>query len=73
MSRQQPQSTLFDQLESRLLAWAMTAAGLGLGLIAASFLGKDTPVLLLWGAAILALGVVLGSTQRYLKRRSRER
>ena len=72
MSQQHPQTTLLYQMEPRLLAWAMTCAGLGLGLIVASFVGKDTPVLLAWGTGLLTLGVVVGTTQRYLKRRSRE-
>ena len=40
----------------RLLAWGMTSAGLGLGLIVAAFVGEDTPVLMLWGAGLLGVG-----------------
>jgi ABC-type uncharacterized transport system permease subunit len=40
----------------RLLAWGMTSAGLGLGLIVAAFIGENTPVMVLWGAVMLGIG-----------------
>ena len=51
----------------RLLAWGMTSAGLGLGLIVAAFVGENTPVMMLWGAALLGVGAVFTTTY-YLAR-----
>ena len=46
----------------RLLAWAMTSFGLGLGLIVAAFVGEDTPVMVLWGAGLLGVGAAFTAT-----------
>lgn len=54
----------------RLLAWGMTSAGLGLGLMVAAFVGENTPVMVLWGAALLGVGAALSVTS-YLVRSGR--
>ncbi len=53
----------------RLMAWGMTAAGLGLGLIAAAFVGEYTPILILWGAALLGAGAALGAASYLIRNR----
>ena len=53
----------------RLLAWGMTSAGLGLGLIGAAFVGENTPVMVLWGAALLGVGAVLSATYYLVRSR----
>ncbi len=56
-----------EMLGPRLLAWGMTAAGLGIGLIVAAFVGEYTPVLAVWGAILLIGGVTLAVASRYLR------
>ena len=56
-------------IEPHLLAWGMTSAGLGLGLIVAAFVGEDTPVMVLWGAALLGVGAVLSATYYLVRSR----
>lgn len=51
----------------RLLAWGVTAAGLGLGLLVAAFVGEDTPAMALWGAALLGVGAVFGAAHYLLR------
>ncbi len=53
----------------RLLAWGMTSAGLGLGLIVAAFVGEDTPVMVLWGTALLGVGAALSATSYLVRSR----
>ena len=53
----------------RLLAWGMTAAGFGLGLIVAAFVGEDTPAMALWGAALLGVGAALSAVYYLLRSR----
>ena len=53
----------------RLLAWAMTSAGLGLGLIVAAFVGEDTPEMVLWGAVLLGVGAALSATYYLVRSR----
>ncbi|MBI4282329.1 MAG: hypothetical protein HY672_02425 [Chloroflexi bacterium] len=53
----------------RLLAWGMTSAGLGLGLIVAAFVGKDTPAMALWGVALLGVGAVFAAAHYLLRSR----
>ena len=55
-----------DMLGPRLLAWGMTAAGLGIGLIVAAFVGEYTPVLAVWGAILLIGGATLAVASRCL-------
>mgnify|MGYP001592512833 CR=1 FL=1 len=57
-------------LAPRLLAWGMASAGLGIGLIVASFVGEDTPQLRLWGLVLSCVGAVLVAAYRFLGRRS---
>ncbi len=54
----------------RLLAWGMTSSGLGLGLIVAAFVGEDTPVMILWGAAMLGVGAAFIATYYLVRSRS---
>ena len=61
-----------DMLGPRMLAWGMTAAGLGIGLMVAAFVGEDTPNLLVWGAALLAGGAVLAVASRFLRSKQDE-
>ena len=60
---------MYSTLAPRLLTWGMTSAGLGLGLIVAAFVGKDTPIMILWGAGLLAVGGI--STIGYFLLRSK--
>ena len=53
----------------RLLAWGMTSSGLGLGLIVAAFVGEDTPVMILWGAALLGVGAAFTATYYLVRSR----
>jgi hypothetical protein len=53
----------------RLLAWGMTSAGLGVGLIVAAFVGENTPVMMLWGTALLGVGAAFGGTYYLLRSR----
>ena len=53
----------------RLLAWGMTAAGFGLGLIVAAFVGENTPAMALWGAALLGVGAVFAAAHYLLRSR----
>ena len=53
----------------RLLAWGMTSAGLGLGLIVAAFVGEYTPVMILWGAALLGVGAAFSATYYWVRSR----
>ena len=53
----------------RLMASGMTAAGLGIGLIVAAFVGEYTPVLILWGAALLGAGAALGVVSHLIRNR----
>ena len=53
----------------RLLAWGMTSSGLGLGLIVAAFVGEDTPVMVLWGAALLGVGAAFIATYYLVRSR----
>jgi ABC-type uncharacterized transport system permease subunit len=59
-----------DFIAPRLLAWGMTSAGLGLGLIVAAFVGRNTPVMVLWGAMLLGVGATISVTS-YLVRSKR--
>jgi peptidoglycan/LPS O-acetylase OafA/YrhL len=61
-----------DMLAPRLLAWGMTAAGLGLGLIAAAFVGEDTPVLAYWGVGLLVVGAGLAVASRMARSKQGE-
>ena len=56
-------------LTPRLLGWGVMLAGLGIGLIVASFVGEDTPELGLWGLALSGVGAALGATYYFLRRR----
>jgi hypothetical protein len=47
----------------------MTSAGLGVGLIVAAFVGENTPVMILWGAALLSVGAAFGATYYVLRSR----
>ena len=53
----------------RLLAWGMTSFGLGLGLIVAAFVGEDTPIMAIWGAALLVLGAFFTTTYYMVRNR----
>ena len=53
----------------RLLAWGMTSAGLGLGLIVAAFVGENTPAMALWGTALLGVGAAFAAAYYLLRRR----
>ena len=53
-----------DMLVPRLLAWGMTTAGLGIGLIAAAFVGEYTPVLVFWGVGLVVAGAGLAIVSR---------
>ena len=53
----------------RLMASGMTAAGLGIGLIVAAFVGEYTPTLILWGAALLGAGASLGVVSHLMRNR----
>lgn len=53
----------------RLLGWGVTSAGLGVGLIVAAFVGENTPVMILWGAALLGVGAAFGGTYYLLRSR----
>ena len=61
-----------DMLGPRMLAWGMTAAGLGIGLMVAAFVGEYTPNLLVWGAAMLVGGAVLAAASRFLRSKQDE-
>ena len=61
-----------DLLGPRLLAWGMTAAGLGIGLMVAAFVGEYTPTLLVWGGVMLFAGVGLATASRLLRSRQDE-
>jgi hypothetical protein len=56
-------------LTPRMLGWGVMLAGLGIGLIVASFVGEDTPELGLWGLGISGVGAVLSATYYILRRR----
>ena len=53
----------------RLLGWGVMLAGLGIGLMVASFVGEDTPKLGLLGLALTGVGAVMGATYYFLGRR----
>ena len=60
---------MMNSIAPRLLSWGMTFSGLGLGLVAAAFVGEDTPALALLGLGMLAGGAtMLGA--RYLMGRN---
>lgn len=61
-----------DMLGPRMLAWGMTAAGLGIGLMVAAFVGEYTPNLLVWGTALLIGGAVLAVASRFLRSKQDE-
>ena len=61
-----------DMLGPRMLAWGMTAAGLGIGLMVAAFVGEYTPNLLVWGTALLVGGTVLAVASRFLRSKQDE-
>ncbi len=61
-----------DLLGPRLLAWGMTAAGLGIGLIVAAFVGEFTPTILVWGGVLLIAGAGLAAASRLLRSRQDE-
>ena len=61
-----------DMLGPRMLAWGMTAAGLGIGLMVAAFVGEYTPNLLVWGTALLVGGAVLSVASRFLRSKQDE-
>ncbi|MDE2859912.1 MAG: hypothetical protein OYI31_02350 [Chloroflexota bacterium] len=56
-----------DLLGPRLLAWGTTAAGLGIGLIVATFVGEYTPTLMLWGAVLLVAGAGMAVASRVVR------
>ncbi len=63
-------SLAFRLLVPRLLAWGITCLGGGLGLVTASFVGEDTPIMASWGMASLGLGAVLCTAYLIIRRRA---
>ena len=59
-------------LGPRLMAWGMTASGLGIGLIVAAFVGEDTPILAVWGAALSIAGLAMVVASRIVESRRNE-
>ncbi|MBF8267105.1 MAG: hypothetical protein HW388_613 [Dehalococcoidia bacterium] len=60
---------MYSALTPRLLGWGTMLAGLGMGLMVASFVGEDTPEMGMWGLALLGAGASLGATYYILRRR----